>query len=274
MDRRSFVTLLTTCMVLRNINLSYAAEINDFNKLLASVTPQQIIDAKQYKEFEAGRIFGAEANGDMKGNRSDLPISANALNLIVLFEVTNEENYRNNLIHPTWPGGESGATCGIGFDLGYGDDASVTRAWSNYLPPVSVAKLASCSRITGEKANQCTKQIRDVVVPWEAAIAQFKYYLPFVVAQTLYSFKNLEILSPDSRGALVSLVFNRGNDISTKDSRIEMYNIANLMKNKQFEKIPDQILNMKRLWKAKDQRGLLIRRNLEADLFKIGLEKA
>lgn len=272
MRRRSFISLITTCILFRNINLTFASEISDFNRLLASVSLQDILNAKMYKEVEAGRIFGVEAQGSLSGSRSDLTISERALNLITHFEISSESNYKKYLVKPMWPGGESGATCGIGFDLGYGDDNSIEKAWSAYLPAETVNTLKICAGITGVDARECTKQIQSAQVPWGAAMAQFKYYLPFVISQTHTAFKNLELLSPDSRGALVSLVYNRGSDVSKKKRRMEMYNISELMKNKQFEKIPDEILAMKKIWATDNLRGLLIRRELEADLFKIGLK--
>jgi len=48
--------------------------------------------------------------------------------------------------------------------------------------------------------------------------------------------------------------------------------ISMLMKDRDFKAIPAQFRNMKRIWAGKPKKGgLLIRRELEAQLFEIGL---
>lgn len=273
MDRRNFITLMITYAVIRNIPVGYANELNSFRQGLKTFTLENVLDSKQYIEPEAATVFQVETQGQLKGARSDLKISEDAISLIVAAEVSSESNYKRKLIRPIWPKGHSGATIAIGFDIGQGKADTVRGAWENYLPKETIDELVKCAEKTGQQGKICTKSIQHVVVPWDAAMSQFRYYLPFVVAQTQAAFDNFELLTPDSRGALVSLVYNRGPDVSLRNRREEMYNIAQLMVDRNFSKIPSQIREMKKIWTKKDQRGLLIRRELEAQLFEIGLGK-
>lgn len=273
MDRRNFVTLLITSSVLKNISFSYASENYSFREELKAFKLQDVIDSKKYLENEAAAVFKVETQGKLKGARSDLTISEDAIALLIAAEVSSEENYKKRLIRPIWPKGDSGATIAIGFDIGQGDKDTIRGAWENYLPNDTVNELVKCAGKTGLQGEMCTKKIQHVVVPWNAAVSQFRYYLPFVVAQTQTAFPNFNLLSPDSRGALVSLIYNRGPDVSLRNKREEMFNIANMMLKKDFSEIPGQIRAMKKLWTKKDQRGLIIRRELEAKLFEIGMNK-
>jgi GH24 family phage-related lysozyme (muramidase) len=79
-------------------------------------------------------------------------------------------------------------------------------------------------------------------------------------------------------GALVSLVYNRGASFGIPEAKDpsgrfrEMRNIKAHMANKAFDQIPDELLSMRRLWiGVKDMRGVVLRREAEAALFKQGL---
>jgi GH24 family phage-related lysozyme (muramidase) len=75
----------------------------------------------------------------------------------------------------------------------------------------------------------------------------------------------------DCAAALVSLVFNRGPDL-TGDRRKEMAEIQGLLRVGELKQIPDAIRSMQRLWP--DTAGLRRRRREEADLFEAGLVPA
>ena len=53
------------------------------------------------------------------GAPSATPISGQAFDLIVEFEVTGEQAYTQRYRRPVWPKGQSGVTIGIGYDVGY-----------------------------------------------------------------------------------------------------------------------------------------------------------
>ena len=77
-------------------------------------------------------------------------------------------------------------------------------------------------------------------------------------------------LSPDSNGALVSLVFNRGSSLKG-DSRKEMAWIKHNISIGREDRVPSDIKAMKRLWSYTKLKGLHLRRDAEAKLFEDGL---
>jgi len=211
---------------------------------------------------------------------STLAVSSAAKELIVYYEVTSRKKYEKELMAPTWPGGASGVTVGIGYDLGYVDEDDLTKEWGAYVHPFVLKRLSSVTGLTGKKANEALSSVKNVQVSWDSAYGQFtKVLLPIFIAQTEKFAKNLDQLSEDSRGAIVSLVFNRGTALKLKndpvDSRREMREVANLMANKDFAPIPAKLREMKRLWDNKpDARGVSLRREAEARLFERGLRKS
>jgi len=87
--------------------------------------------------------------------------------------------------------------------------------------------------------------------------------------------------SDDLVGALVSLVYNRGPSWSVAEAKdkkghyTEMRNIRRLMVEQNFQQIPQEIRSMKRLWEGNaDMKGLVVRRELEAKLFELGLSES
>ncbi|HHT4259112.1 TPA: hypothetical protein ACTYZB_004778, partial [Klebsiella variicola] len=180
---------------------------------------------------------------------------------------------KKKLTHPVWPGEKSGTTFGFGFDSGYSSASDVKSAWKDFLPEATVAGLMTCAGISGQAALACTNKIKHLVISLDAAEKQFNYYIPFLVAQTQSTFANYDMLSPDCRGALASLVYNRGPNTRNVKGREEMYKISVMMREKRFSEIPEQIRIMKKLWTKPKERGLLKRRELEAQLFEIGLKE-
>ena len=209
--------------------------------------------------------------------RSNLPISARAKSLLVFFEVSNPTVYSQRYGKPTWPGGNSGITIGVGYDIGYVTPQQLSLDWAGHLRQESIEALSPCCGVNGPSSGSLLAFVSDTQIPWLAASAQFDSFLPNVAGQTAHAFPNCETLSLDSFGALVSVVYNRGSAFGRpaqtgKDSRWEMRAIRDLMASGQHAEIPDQIRAMKRLWVGRaDARGLLKRRDLEASLFEAGL---
>jgi GH24 family phage-related lysozyme (muramidase) len=77
-------------------------------------------------------------------------------------------------------------------------------------------------------------------------------------------YPELDTLNEDTRGALVSMIYNRGNKLDG-DSRKEMRAIVDLVAKTDYEGIADQIERSKRLWEN-GLDGLVKRREEEADL--------
>lgn len=205
-------------------------------------------------------------------------ISKEAFDLIVQEEVSSQQAYEAKYRHPEWPGGNSGVTIGIGYDLRFSTVEQMRADWGPHLPPAMIAALEpACaangnSGQQGEDARALAHRLKaSVDVPWDAAMRVFaERDMPKwsnIVANAL---PNADKLSPDSFGALVSLTYNRGASFNRSESRYaEMRNIKVHMTESDFGKIPAELRSMKRLWP--DLRGLRDRRDHEAQLFERGL---
>lgn len=201
-------------------------------------------------------------------------ISRASFDLIVEEEVSGQQAYERKYIHPEKPGGASGVTVGIGYDCGYYTAAQIRQDWGGHIPPDMVEALASCAGIKGDAAYAACDRVKSLVsVPWDAAIAVFSNVsIPKYLVATRKGLPNFDLLGPDCRGALLSLVYNRGASFSTPGDRYtEMRAIRAAMVSKSFAAIPAQLRSMKRLWTTKSVRGVASRREHEAKLFEQGL---
>jgi GH24 family phage-related lysozyme (muramidase) len=257
----------------------------DFQSMLIDVEnhPSYAADSMQFREPEF-RQQGPSLD-QRRGNAnlprrwsSDKTISDRAISLITAFEVTNKATYVRLYSRPTWPQGASGVTVGIGYDLGYSTAEDIETDWVKFLTESSTKRLQSVHGIVGFPAKAATEQIHDVEISWENALSNFSAILKLYAGETTRYFPNSEELSPDSFGALVSLVYNRGSSTGTiagdsLDRRREMREIKQLCLSRMFDQIPDQIRKMQRLWQNNSAAsGLIKRRELEAVLFEAGLK--
>jgi GH24 family phage-related lysozyme (muramidase) len=194
-------------------------------------------------------------------------ISDKALSLILNYEVGGGESYYNKFLYrPTWPGLNSGVTIGIGYDLGYTNLQSFKAAWTTKISPSNIIRLARTLSVRGRSAKELIPGIKDIKIPWQHALSVFKSNtIPIYTNQTNKAFPGADRLHPDAYGALVSLVFNRGSDL-TGSRRIEMARIRSLVPSKDYKSIAFEIRKMKRLWKNAGVDGLLKRREDEAKL--------
>ena len=204
---------------------------------------------------------------------SSRKVAPEALRLMVLFEVTSESRYTAKYQQPIWPGGESGATIGVGYDLGYSKASWLKADWGGYLDAALLARLEGACGKTGKAANGLIPGLRDVAVPWPSAYQQFSERLvPLYTASTLDAVPLADKLSDKSLGALVSLVYNRGPSFSKQGDRYsEMRAIKSALASEDYAAIPDLIRRMVRLWNADQFGGLHLRRKMEAALFQEGL---
>jgi GH24 family phage-related lysozyme (muramidase) len=194
-------------------------------------------------------------------------ISDKALSLILNYEVGGGESYYNKFLYrPTWPGLNSGVTIGIGYDLGYTNLQSFKAAWTTKISPSNIIRLARTLSVRGRSAKELIPGIKDIKIPWQHALSVFKSNtIPIYTNQTNKAFPGADRLHPDAYGVLVSLVFNRGSDL-TGSRRIEMKNIRSLVPSKNYKAIANEIRKMKRLWINAGADGLLKRRDDEAKL--------
>lgn len=193
--------------------------------------------------------------------------SKRSLDLIINQEVGSPAYYDRSLQGPVWPKGESGITVGIGYDLGYNVAGQVNIDWGYVLNPDTLALLKSCSGLRGEAAHAYLlshPELHKIQIPFETAKRVFyEKTLPRFAGDTLTIYPGLDQLKPDAVGALISMVFNRG-DALKGDRRLEMREIVPLVPKKDYAGIADLVEKSKRLWEGKNMPGLVDRRITEA----------
>ena len=199
-------------------------------------------------------------------------ISRKAADLIIQFEIGGRNIYEKSYQKPTWAGGESGITIGIGADLGYMTEKEFMKVWS---PNLNLNFIECLRKVVGLKRIQAKQMLRgeilNVRVPYNTAYEVFvKYDIPKYYAKTKAIYPQLDELNEDTQGALVSMVYNRGNKLEG-DSRVEMKAIVEMVKNKDYEGIAEEIEKSKRHWEGKGLDGLVVRREAEADLIRDSL---
>jgi GH24 family phage-related lysozyme (muramidase) len=194
-------------------------------------------------------------------------VSKKAIDLIIQHEVGGRAYYEKKLQAPIWAGGESGCTIGMGYDLGYNTDKQFMLDWSGVINLNFINALRPTIGIKGPQAKAMLKgEILNVRIPYNTAYEVFvKSSLPRYYAMTKKIYPNMDLLNDDTKGALVSVVYNRGNRLEG-DSRAEMRAIVDLIAKQDYEGIAEQIEKSKRLWENKGLDGLVKRRESEADL--------
>lgn len=278
LNRRAFMIAAASGVATTCLPIDARADTFDADLAAFAAKPEEIEFAAQLRErqleelqFFSGRPFASRPPA------SSREISERAKKLIVTFEVTSETRYVKKYQSPIWPQGQSGVTIGIGYDIGYVRSEWLEEDWQdiNGITPQMISDLAVACGVTAGDAKRLLPQLKHIVVPWDAAYFQFKNrVLPRYIGETISSLPNAEMLSDDSLGALVSLVYNRGASFKKTTPRYsEMRRIRLHMVSKEFDKIPSEIISMKRLWQGKpNMGGILGRRDLEAELFKAGLK--
>lgn len=194
----------------------------------------------------------------------DLMCSHHGLSKLISFEISSESYYQRFLQQPTWPGGSSGITIGIGYDLGYHNPTQIRKDWQNTIPDKDLDKLISVAGLKSEDAKKALRRVNMIKIP--LAIAQSVFYiavLPRFAADTRKAFPGVEALPADAQTALLSLVFNRGTKM-TGSRRREMAAIRPRVLAVDLPGIAAQIRAMKRLWENTPLSGLIVRREEEA----------
>ena len=206
--------------------------------------------------------------------RSDRKISKKAIDLIIVFEVSGPTTYQAKYQGVIKPGGASGITCGIGYDVGYVTKDYLKEDWTGYISDDDIRALSIACGVTGTAALPLKQKLSQIKIPYAVAEKQFlERALPFYVAATLGKLPPpASELSDSSLGALVSLVYNRGPSFRLPGDRYaEMRQISKLIARRQFAEIPAQLSGMAHLWTTPDVIGVARRRKLEALLFAEGL---
>ena len=238
--------------------------------------PNILLSTRSYREGREVEyeVFGLGKPMAPRYEPSLRSISDDAVKMIIGFEVTDELLYKRRYRQPIWPKGKSGVTVGIGYDVGYAKPAWVREDWSGILSDRYIELLSKACGVTGVGAKKFVPELKSITIDWDDARKQFVgTSLRRYTAQTLGVLKNADLLSDDSLGALVSLVYNRGPSFKLVGPRYEeMRKIRLLVVKKDFSAIPNEIRRMVRLWENTEIEGLCKRRLLEAALFERGLQ--
>src|SRR4030042_1062895 len=164
-------------------------------------------------------------------------ISEKSIKLMMEFEGIDQPS--------VWPGGQSGISLGIGYDLGYASVENFEADWKPYLTQEEIDQLKTVLGLRGSKAKQEAPRFRNIVVKYADAKRVFiNRSLPLYFDMAKNAFPGLEELPEDAQGALVSLVYNRGaamHDNSPEDRRKEMRVIRDAVPAKDLREIADQL---------------------------------
>lgn len=190
-----------------------------------------------------------------------------AVDLIVEFEVSSQAYYDRRLSRPIWPGGASGATIGVGYDLGHQTARVILEDWHAH---AQRERLPEASGIVGEPARAAAQRLGDVVTAYGLAYAVFRdASLPAYASRTrrVFGGSGYDRLPAAAQGALVSLVYNRGTSMRG-DARREMRAIRDTcVPAADVECIARELRSMCRLWVGTElEAGLCRRRHAEAEL--------
>ncbi len=70
-----------------------------------------------------------------------LTVSRKGLKQLIKHEISSAAYYRKYLSHPIWPGGDSGITIGIGYDLGQNSEKLIRKDWTGKLSEIDLGKF-------------------------------------------------------------------------------------------------------------------------------------
>ncbi len=176
-----------------------------------------------------------------------------------------------------WPGGNSGITLGYGCDIGA--DPGSLESWRGILSDSEIAFLQQAKGKIGSAARDMAVRFVGITVSKSEALKVFMgHTLPAEIRKTVATFPGINLFPPAVLGAMTSIVYNRGTDISASDPRrAEMLAIHDIIKNEAtmqenmgpalagaMTQIAAEIRGMKRLWINQGLDGLLTRRDAEA----------
>jgi len=196
--------------------------------------------------------------------------SKKGLEKIVLFEISSASYYRKFLQHPSWPGGASGVTIGIGYDLGYHSARRIQNDWQGKIADADLEQLAAVTGLKNNDAKAALANVNAIQIPFDAASeVHYQATLPTYAAKTKQAYPGVESLPADAQAMLLSLVFNRGTKMSGA-SRREMKAIQPLVTAQDLDGIAGEIRSMKRLWDIDKLPGLHKRRDTEAEMIARG----
>lgn len=199
-----------------------------------------------------------------------LKVSKQGLRAIIKHEISSKAYYEKRLTKACWPGGNSGVTIGIGYDLGCATKTRIKADLQGLVSDDTLNQLIKAAGKRGTKAKTlCTAICRKNIKVTYAAAEKLFYTrtLPDYAKQTRRIYPGIEKLPADVQSMLLSLIYNRGSKL-TGARRREMHAIKKHVKNQDLAAIAKEFQSMKRLWQDKGLEGLLHRRDSEARMIK------
>jgi hypothetical protein len=191
------------------------------------------------------------------------------------YEVSSRDHYEHALRGLTWPALNSGPTCGIGYDLGQASRTQIQADWEGKVSDAELTVMLSCAGVTGTRARDLTLELRGAIdIAWDVALEVYTNHdLPRTTAMCRAHLPGYEDLSAHCKGALFSLVLNRGASFDLQGPRYaEMRDIKAAIKRGDLARVPALLRSMKRIWKDDPAaKGLLARREKEARRWEQGL---
>ena len=133
---------------------------------LLNVSPDGLVGPVTLSHLESAL---ARCLGAFTTEEPNLVVSQRGLDLIVAHEIGSEAYYRRALTHPVWPGGLSGVTIGIGYDLGQTAASQVEKDWRGRITDADLASLLTVVGLKKDEAKQARARVAHVEVPLEAA---------------------------------------------------------------------------------------------------------
>lgn len=207
-------------------------------------------------------------NSIVQFKAANIPIGLESFEEIISDEDTSELIYTERYRKPEWPGGMSGVTILLGYDLGYATHEKVDHDLGGKISPQMLVACQSCVGIRGLAAHIKMLEVHNLIdLPFTLALDIFlKNDIPSWLATNDRLLPNMIKLSPNRRGVLLSLSYNRGPTYNMQGDRYkEMRQIKSDMANEKFNDISTQLRSMARLWPVGN--GVHSRRFREAALW-------
>lgn len=182
------------------------------------------------------------------------------------FEIGSPELYERRYKSPIWPGAHSGPTVGVGYDLGTRQADIIIVDWEAH---PHAARLATAAGITGTISREWVRKAADISVEYGMArkvFDQTSLVEHYRLARRAFG-PAFDRAPGVVRGAIASVVFNRGSSMRG-DGRREMRAIRdNCLPAGNWDCVAAELRSMKRIWKGSDiEGGMNRRREAEAKL--------
>ncbi|WP_081935678.1 calcium-binding protein [Burkholderia sp. 9120] len=168
----------------------------------------------------------------------------------------------------------SGVTIGYGYDLGQQNAAQASTDLDGLLTPAEITRLLGAIGRHGDNARALIPSLSDIKISNPNALELAKRMKRRYAQYTVDAFPGVTNLHPHCQGALLSLVVNRGSGLVDKPgqkTRVHMRNIRTAIQENNLSDVPTQLRGMKVLWSPVTERGLITRREEEAQLFEKGI---